>query len=77
VGLRPLTPEQVQALPPDWRQFYRGGRVGIVRLAELDQQVSGERSDDQTYGSEAFYVVTNTVRTDASILWRALWSRGH
>jgi hypothetical protein len=72
VGLRPLAAAELRALPPDWRQIYRGGRVGIVRLAELDQAVTGECSDDQTYSSEAFYVVTSSFKSDCSILWRAL-----
>ncbi|HLX62651.1 MAG TPA: sugar transferase [Planctomycetota bacterium] len=75
IGLRPLTPAEMSALPTDWRQLYASGKIGIVRLAELDQIHAGENSDDQIYSSEAYYVATDSVRTDLRIFWRAIWKR--
>jgi dTDP-glucose pyrophosphorylase len=75
IGLRPLTADAISALPTDWRQMYRAGKVGIVRLSELDQKYATEDLDDQIYSSEAYYVMTGTVKTDLHIFWRALWRR--
>ena len=74
-GIRPLTHEQVRALPSDWRQIYLKGTVGIIRLAELDQLHAGKKSDDQTYSSEAYYVATASFKNNLKILWRALWRK--
>ena len=74
VGLRPLTVAEMSALPTDWRQLYGSGKVGIVRLAELDRTFDGDDPDDQVYSSEAFYVATSSWRTDLAILWRGLWN---
>jgi hypothetical protein len=75
VGLRPLTAAEMNALPADWRQLYGSGKVGIVRLAELDRTFAGDDPDDQTYSSEAYYVATTSWRTDLAILWRGFWSK--
>ncbi len=75
VGLRPLEPDQMSALPSDWRELYGAGKVGIIRLAELDQIHAGENSDDQIYSSEAYYVATNRLKSDLKIFWRAIWMR--
>ena len=73
VGLRPLSQAEMNAMPTDWRQLYGSGKVGIVRLAELDLSFANDNPDDQTYSSEAYYVATHSLKTDLGILWRALW----
>ncbi len=73
VGLRPLAPSAMSALPKDWRQLYGSGKIGIVRLAELDRTYAGDNPEDQTYSSEAYYVATHSFKTDLGILWRAIW----
>ena len=75
VGLRPRRPEQINALPEDWRELYLTCKVGMVRLAELDVATTGVANSDQVYSSEAFYSVDTCYKRDLKILWRALWTR--
>jgi Bacterial sugar transferase len=75
VGLRPRRPEQITALPEDWRELYLTCKVGMVRLAELDAATTGVTNIDQVYSSEAFYSVDTCYKRDLKILWRALWTR--
>jgi hypothetical protein len=75
IGLRPLTPAELSALPTDWRQIYRSSKIGIIRLSELDEAHAGEVADDQIYSSEAYYAATDSFKTDMGIFWRAIWRR--
>lgn len=75
IGLRPLSANDMSALPTDWRHLYGSGKVGIVRLAELDEKYAADNPEDQVYSSEAYYVATDCIKTDLRIFWRAIWRR--
>ena len=54
VGLPARTPDEVRALPADWREVYLGGRAGVV--TEAAARGAGRPTPDELYAAEALYV---------------------
>lgn len=54
VGLPARTPEEVEALPADWREVYLEGRAGVVTEAAV--RGAGRPTPDELYAAEALYV---------------------
>ncbi|MGD9128240.1 MAG: NDP-sugar synthase, partial [Planctomycetia bacterium] len=74
VGLRPRGVYALNDLPPDRRALCMQSKVGLVRLAELDEARHGKSAGDQEYASDIYYVATASPWFDIRLLWRALWT---
>ena len=70
VGVEPRSPEQVMALPPDWRALYLRSHAGLI--TEAFALHGADASPDEVYSSEAYYSVAAGPRHDAAILFRYL-----
>lgn len=72
VGLLPRTPEQVEALPEDWRMLYLNTKPGLFQLADVDQCRLNDSSIEQQYSSEVYYASFRGFRQDLTILLKSL-----
>jgi lipopolysaccharide/colanic/teichoic acid biosynthesis glycosyltransferase len=70
VGVAPRRPEEVLALPADWRTLYLQSQPGLI--TEAFALHGAEATADEVYSSEAFYSVAAGPRHDANILLRYL-----
>lgn len=70
VGVAPRTPDEVSALPGDWRGLYLRARAGLV--SEAFALHGAAASPDEVYSCEAYYAVAASIRHDAGILLRYL-----
>lgn len=68
VGVVPRTPEEIQALPRDWRSIYLKTGAGIVSEALV--KFGSSPSDDELYAAETIYSVSATLFYDAKLLAR-------
>jgi hypothetical protein len=69
-GLPPRTPDEIQALPADWREFYLKSKPGL--LTESLIQDGPHASDDERFASEAWYAAAAGIRHDLSMVKRFL-----
>lgn len=74
VGLRPRGIHALAGLPEDRRALCMQSKIGMVRLAELDEARHGKSAGDQEYASDIYYVATASPWFDLRLLWRALWA---
>lgn len=70
VGVEPRSPDEVAALPGDWRTLYLRARAGLV--TEAFTLHGAGASADEVYASEAYYSVAAGPLHDASVLLRFL-----
>lgn len=68
VGVSPRTVEELQHLPPDWQSILARGKIGLFTLADL----ALDKSTEQQYLSEAFYVANMSFLEDLKILVKHL-----
>lgn len=68
VGVAPRSPEEVLALPRDWRALYLRARAGLI--TEAFALHGADASPDEVYSCEAYYSVAAGLRHDAGILLR-------
>ena len=68
VGLPPVTPQQMEALPGEWQSIYLAGRPGLISEAS----VSAANADDQAqrYVADACYEAQRTPLHDARLMAR-------
>ena len=66
VGVMPRTPDEIRALPLDWRTLYLCAHAGIVTEAYVYQGPTP--SDDELYTSEAYYSATASIRHNTRLL---------
>lgn len=67
-GVEPRSPEEVGALPSDWRALYLKGTPGLVTEAFVQYGRGG--TPDEQFVCEAFYVAAPGMSLDLSILRR-------
>lgn len=65
VGLPPRTPEQVQALPENWRNLYRTGKAGLITENMVVHDASTD--PDDSYAAETFYAATASALHDLKL----------
>jgi carbonic anhydrase/acetyltransferase-like protein (isoleucine patch superfamily) len=70
VGVAARSPDEVLALPADWRILYLQARPGLI--TEAFALHGAYASPDQLYSSEAFYSVASGARHDTKIILRYL-----
>jgi len=68
VGVDPRSPDEVMALPADWRILYLRARAGLVTEAFVLH--GAHPSPDEVYSCEAYYSVAAGPRHDAKVLLR-------
>ncbi|MDD8046717.1 MAG: NDP-sugar synthase [Verrucomicrobiota bacterium] len=66
VGLPPRSLEQLHQLPDDWLEIYKQARAGLVTEALV--MATTPSDPDEIYAAEAFYVATQSIKSDARIL---------
>jgi lipopolysaccharide/colanic/teichoic acid biosynthesis glycosyltransferase len=66
VGLPARSPEEIQALPADWREVYLSGRAGIVTEAAV--RCVERPTPDELYAAEALHVRLASGRRKAAAL---------
>jgi len=70
VGVQPRTPEEINALPQEWRSLYLNSKPGVITEALVN---FGEKPDeDELFSAEAFYSVSTGLRYDFRILVKYL-----
>lgn len=69
-GVMPRSLEEVDLLPIDWKQLYLKSKAGLITLAMVEQGKSP--SSDETYASEAFYMVHTGLWYDIKLCLRWL-----
>lgn len=67
-GVEPRSPEEVSALPADWRALYLKGHPGLVTEAFV--QYGPTATADEQFACEAFYAAAPGMSLDLSILRR-------
>lgn len=75
VGLMPRTPDEVNALPPDWRKLYLQSKVGIFTLSDVEH--GKKPTDDELYASETYYASSMRPRNDLMIMLKSLFTNTH
>jgi mannose-1-phosphate guanylyltransferase len=66
VGLPARTPEEIQALPADWREVYLSGRAGVVTEAAV--RCAERPTPDELYAAEALHVRLGSGRRKLAAL---------
>lgn len=66
VGVAPRSPDDLDALPPDWRALYINSNAGII--SESFVLYGYTPTEDELYASEAFYAVKERWLHDLKIL---------
>jgi lipopolysaccharide/colanic/teichoic acid biosynthesis glycosyltransferase len=66
VGVKPRPPEEIRALPSDWKALYLRTKAGVVTEAFV--QYGDNPTEDELYSSEAFYSVSAGIRHDFRVL---------
>jgi NDP-sugar pyrophosphorylase family protein len=72
VGVAPRAPEEILALPHDWRALYLRAKAGVITEAHV--RYGAAPSKDELYTAEAFYAVMASLRYDIQ-LCLAYWTR--
>ncbi len=70
VGVCPRTPEEIRALPHDWRELYLRTKAGLITEAFV--HYGAHPDEDELYSAEAFYSVMASLRHDVSLILGAL-----
>ncbi|MCX7003664.1 MAG: NDP-sugar synthase, partial [bacterium] len=70
VGVAPRTPDEVRALPADWRRLYLGSKAGLVTEALI--AYPHLPNEDEQYSADAFYAVQSSWRHDLGLLCKYL-----
>jgi lipopolysaccharide/colanic/teichoic acid biosynthesis glycosyltransferase len=66
-GLPPRSPEEVEGLPRDWQETYRGGVAGLVSEAAL---LSAPLTEDDAYSADAYHLACRSLRYDLGLVLR-------
>lgn len=66
VGLPARTPENVKALPNEWRKLYLRGKPGLITQNLIYHNASPH--DDDSYAADTFYSATASFRHDARLI---------
>jgi lipopolysaccharide/colanic/teichoic acid biosynthesis glycosyltransferase len=69
VGVKPRSPEEVAALPSDWRSLYLKTKAGLI--TEAGVMFGAGANDDELYMGEAFYSASESAGYDLKLA--ALW----
>ncbi len=70
VGVPPRSPEEVEALPEDWRKLYLKSKAGMISPIELEKVE--QPTSDEIYAAEALYVVHRGFMLDVKIFFHWL-----
>ena len=73
VGVAPRSPEDIRALPSDWRAVYLKAKVGLLSVTEAELEDAAHASADDWYASEAFYAVSAGLSHDLRLLGKFAW----
>lgn len=73
VGVTPRSPEEISALPSDWRAVYLKAKVGVLSVTEAELEDAVNASTDDWYASEAFYAVSAGLGLDLRLLGKFAW----
>lgn len=66
VGITPRTPDQLEALPSDWRALLRGCKGGLISELQVVHGAGANR--DERYAAEAFYAAASSPGHDLGLL---------
>src|SRR5262249_48936019 len=66
VGVPPRSPEEIDALPRDWRALYLRAKAGIITEAMI--LYGDSPTEDERYAAEAYYTAQEGWRLDFRLL---------